>query len=346
MSWLMIGSLVLAMLGGGGVGVAYAADGASPGEALYSVDQALESAQMGLTIDEASRAELALAFAQERVTEAETLTAENASSDAIAQAAAGYQANIEMAAQALAAVAASGDGTRAQALQALLDASLSVHEAALNEVVNQVPAEAAPAIQSAIEASQAGRQAAEGALPPGEAGAPPEGAGPPEGTGPFNDAGQPEDAGPMQQNPGQGSGEGDPAAVQSVEERLSALDQRIANAQAHARDGDYEAAQVELEAYENEVDTLAQELAAVAPDDDERADALAALLEEALTRHTEVLTQLAEQAPTEAHGFIQGAIDSSAAGLDTIRGVFGDGMPGGAPSDVPAGGSGGQGPGN
>lgn len=346
MSWLMIGSLVLAMLGGGGVGVAYAADGASPGEALYSVDQALESAQMGLTIDEASRAELALAFAQERVTEAETLTAENASSDAIAQAAAGYQANIEMAAQALAAVAASGDGTRAQGLQALLDASLSVHEAALNEVINQVPAEAAPAIQSAIEASQAGRQAAEGALPPGEAGAPPEGAGPPEGTGPFDDAGQPEDAAPAQENPGQGSNEGDPAAVPSVEERLSTLDQRIANAQAHAQDGDYEAAQVELEAYENEVNTLAQELAALAPDDDERADALAALLEEALTRHTEVLTQLAEQAPTEAHSFIQGAIDSSAAGLETIRGVFGEGMPGGAPSDVPAGGSGGQGSGN
>lgn len=135
------------------------------------------------------------------------------------------------------------------------------------------------------------------------------------------------------------------AAVQSVEERLSALDQRIANVQAHAQDGNYGAAQVELEACENEVDTLAQELAATATEE-ERADLLAALSEEALTRHTEVLTQLAEQAPADAHSFIQGAIDSPTAGLETIRGIFGEGMPGGAPSEVPAGGSASRGPGS
>lgn len=129
-------------------------------------------------------------------------------------------------------------------------------------------------------------------------------------------------------------------APDSVEARIAELDEHIANAQSHLENGDHEAARVELEEYETEVDALAQELANVATDDDARAEALAALLEEALSRHTEVLTQLAVQVPAGAQASIQKALDSSAAGREAVNALFGNGMPGGPPGDIPGGGYG------
>ncbi len=38
MSWLLISAIVLSIFTGGGVGVAFAADGAAPGDALYGID--------------------------------------------------------------------------------------------------------------------------------------------------------------------------------------------------------------------------------------------------------------------------------------------------------------------
>lgn len=337
MSWVLIGSLVVALLGGGGVGVAYAADGSSPGHALYGVDQAMEATQMALASSPEGRAELALAFAHERALEAQTLANQGGSTDAIAQAAAGYQSNIQEAAEALAEVAATGDAARAEALRELLATSLAAHETTLNEVASHVPQEAAPAIQEAIDSSSAGRQAVEGLF---EEDRP---TGPPEDAGPSDDTGRPEGAAPPGSPPA-GSEDSDErsedGAPESVEERIAGLDEHIANAQEHTEDGDHDAAQLELEEYETEVDDLAQDLASMATEDEARAQALAALLDEALSRHTEVLTQLAEQLPAESQGYILEALESSTASRELVGGLFSDGMPAGPPSSFPGGATG------
>ncbi|MDX1600176.1 MAG: DUF5667 domain-containing protein [Anaerolineales bacterium] len=206
-TWALVGSMLVAMLGFGGVGVTYAADGASPGQPLYRLDLAIESAHMALTLDSVSRAELALAFAQERVAEAETLAAENPAPDSITQAAAGYHANMQQATQAVAEAGANDTDDRVEALQKLLLLSHAAHGATLNEIAEQVPGKAAVAIRDAVRASQAALQAIDATRPglqgdrvPGGAGAPegagrPEDAGPPEGAGPPDEAGPPEDNG-------------------------------------------------------------------------------------------------------------------------------------------------------
>ncbi len=326
LSWVLISSLVVALLGGGGVSVAHAADGSIPGQALYTLDQAVEATQMALTTSSEGRAELALAFAHERALEAQTLAAQDGSATAIAQAASGYRTSIQQAAEALAEVAASGDAARAQALSEEFSSSLAAHEATLSEVVTRVPQGAAPAIQAAIEASRTGRNTVEGLYGEGIPGDPPEG------------AGRPDDPGRLEGAPG-GSGtggeKGEAAVPASFEDRVAGLDEHIAQARMHAHDGDHEAARVALEQYQIEVDALAQELSNVATEEEARAEAWAALLEEALRRHTEVLTQLSDQVPGEARAHILKALDSSAAGRATVERLFADGRPGGPPEDIP-----------
>ena len=67
MSWILALILAASVIGGGGL--AHAADGAAPGDALYGLDRAMERVRLNLTTDPAESIELELAFAQERALE-------------------------------------------------------------------------------------------------------------------------------------------------------------------------------------------------------------------------------------------------------------------------------------
>jgi hypothetical protein len=69
-----VAAILLVMLVGTG-GVIYAADEAVPGDPLYGIDQAVESMQLRLTKNPQAATELLLAFAEERLSEMEELSA-------------------------------------------------------------------------------------------------------------------------------------------------------------------------------------------------------------------------------------------------------------------------------
>ena len=67
MSWIL--ALIMAAVAIGGGGLAHAADGAAPGDALYGLDRAMETLRLHLTTDPVESMELELAFAKERALE-------------------------------------------------------------------------------------------------------------------------------------------------------------------------------------------------------------------------------------------------------------------------------------
>lgn len=73
MTWLLAGLLIISLVAGGGAVVA--ADDAVPGDALYGLDQALESVQLGVTNNPEARARLQKTLAEERLQEADALEA-------------------------------------------------------------------------------------------------------------------------------------------------------------------------------------------------------------------------------------------------------------------------------
>ena len=71
----LAGLILVVTLLGGGLGVAYAAADALPGEALYGAKRGLEQLQLALTSTPGSQASLRARFASERLQEAEALLA-------------------------------------------------------------------------------------------------------------------------------------------------------------------------------------------------------------------------------------------------------------------------------
>ncbi len=71
----LAGVTLVVMLLGGGLGVAYAAGDALPGDPLYAAKRGLELLQLALTSSPGHRANLRARFAGERLQEAETLLA-------------------------------------------------------------------------------------------------------------------------------------------------------------------------------------------------------------------------------------------------------------------------------
>jgi hypothetical protein len=118
----LIVAIVLAMAAGTG-GVLYAADGALPGDRLYGIDQAMESVRLNLTSDPETAAELLLAFAGERLSEAEELSQKGDEKN-LEDALNSYGETISSVAQTL----ATAEGVDKAALAALLDEAFSVHE--------------------------------------------------------------------------------------------------------------------------------------------------------------------------------------------------------------------------
>jgi hypothetical protein len=315
--------------------VAYAADGSAPGSPLYGLDLAMESARLSLTRSPEARAELALAFADERLAEFQQVL--GAGSQADAQLALdGYGVNISQAAAALAAVAAEGDAGRAAALAGLLEASLAVHTQVLTEVRGQLPEQAQPMLDQALLDSQSGLQAVQSVF--GQSGP----AGLPEGLPggpPVSEPGAPDQAIPTGPPQGGVAPEGiAPAAEeQGFEDRVAGLGQRAAQAQAAIEAGEFEQAEGIVLEYQSEVEALALELAGIAQQDAARAQALAALLEVALSIHIHTLTQLLPQVPQPAMGAIETALASSQAVAEQWQPWLPQDIPGGVPTGIPSG---------
>ncbi len=73
LSWLVV--IVLAVIFFASSGLAYAADGAVPGDTLYGMDRALEDFRLSWTLSPQTAVRLRLNYAQERLAEAEKLLA-------------------------------------------------------------------------------------------------------------------------------------------------------------------------------------------------------------------------------------------------------------------------------
>jgi hypothetical protein len=118
-------AIILVLVVGSG-GVLYAAEGAAPGDALYGVDRAVESARLSLTREPQAEIELLLSLAEERLQEAEKLSVKGDAGN-LEQALSGYGATISSLAQTL----SGASGLEEEALTAAVDQSFSAHEARL-----------------------------------------------------------------------------------------------------------------------------------------------------------------------------------------------------------------------
>lgn len=125
MGWMLALLLVGSVLVGGGT--AYASDAAVPGQALYGLDRSLEEIQSGLTSDPEAFVALQLAFADERLSEAQEL-AGKAEGKGFQEALDGYAESIAAIAQEV----GSAEGIDLEALSILLDEALSNQDAKLS----------------------------------------------------------------------------------------------------------------------------------------------------------------------------------------------------------------------
>lgn len=149
-------------------GVAYAADGAAPGDTLYWIDQTVEQLQLSLATPERSFS-LRLEFANERLLEAEQL-AEEGDTEHLAEALAQYE---ELASDITQEIEA-GAGIENEELLAQLDSELSTHEERLESLLGKVPEPAKKGITQAIQASQKNRERTQEAIQSQQGGGKPE----------------------------------------------------------------------------------------------------------------------------------------------------------------------------
>jgi hypothetical protein len=140
----------------GTAGVAYAAQEALPGEALYGVKRGLESARWSLTVEPEAQVQLLSALAAERVMEVEAL-AQAGSEALVVQTLEDYQRTLE---QLQSSAAGLSSEARAAAL-AQAEAQVQQHVIVLERVKAQVPGQAQAAIERALERSSHSREVLE-----------------------------------------------------------------------------------------------------------------------------------------------------------------------------------------
>lgn len=124
MGWMLALFLVASVLVGGGT--AYASDNAVPGQPLYGLDRSLEEIQADLTVDPQAFVALQLAFADERLSEAQELASEE-EGEGFQEALNGYGESIGAVVQKFAAA----EAVDLEALESLLDDALTDHDAKL-----------------------------------------------------------------------------------------------------------------------------------------------------------------------------------------------------------------------
>jgi hypothetical protein len=181
MSWLLISAIVLSIFTGGGVGVAYAADGAVPGDALYGVDTGVEAIRLFFAFAPERKVELALEFADERLEELQQLLDEGASGAAIGQLLTGYAEHLQLASQTMNMVMAGESEQAGETLRLLIQQKLMTQNQILAQVQNQIATYAQGQVEEAIRTMQATRtqleemlSAGQGGPPDGDQGGPPD----------------------------------------------------------------------------------------------------------------------------------------------------------------------------
>lgn len=125
----------------GGAGTVFAAQSSLPTDTLYPVKQASEQTLLGLT-PSPWKGEVALAIADRRADELKKLITLGKNNQ-IATAVADYAQSIKQ-------VEATDNVP-----QSVIDAHVAIHQQVLNQVLQQVPNQAKPAIEHAINASDA-----------------------------------------------------------------------------------------------------------------------------------------------------------------------------------------------
>jgi hypothetical protein len=124
MTWIAAIALIVSLLAGGGL--AYAADGAAPGDPLYALDRAIEDVQLSLIRDRQAAFEFQLALAAERLEEADKLLS-LARQELFHEALDHYDATVAAVAEA---VQSSVDADQA-ALGGMLDEAIASHDTIL-----------------------------------------------------------------------------------------------------------------------------------------------------------------------------------------------------------------------
>ena len=145
-------------------GVAYAADGALPGDVLYPLDQEIEQLQLALSPSAEHRTDLLLAMAGERLQEAEDLAAQG-DEEHMAVALESYE-------QIVSAVSDAVDSSESEDKSALtrqLNEQLTDHEERLQAIRQHVPEPAQSGLDRAIEAARQGHRNDPNPEPAGDA---------------------------------------------------------------------------------------------------------------------------------------------------------------------------------
>lgn len=161
--------------------VAFAANASNPGDALHGLDLAMEKIQLNLAPDVASKVQLRLQFANERLDEAQATFSENDLTDGL-EAVHDYGEEISSIAQLI----GEEGGSDQEALASLLDAAHAIHTEVLTGLLDTVPDQAKDGIQRAIEASNRSTDTPESASDDEQV---------PEETNTPDDASAPEDTG-------------------------------------------------------------------------------------------------------------------------------------------------------
>lgn len=131
--------------------MAMASQSALPGDVLYPVKRAIENAQTNLQSDDAAKARTLLAHAENRLAEAEQLTAEGADAKTVASTLQDFTDQSNQAAElALDEYASTGDQDAIGDLRTFADDSM----AELNSLGDVVPTEARPALITAAQSVQ------------------------------------------------------------------------------------------------------------------------------------------------------------------------------------------------
>lgn len=149
---LLVSLAIVALLFGGMGATAYAAQGALPGDALYSLKTGLEETQVKLSRDAARQAQLHLDFAERRLDEIASLIAQGRFDD-IGTATDEFEAHVQQAINALETVSA-GDPQRANALAAQISSALSRYAQVLKGMLTEVPETVKPVMEKAILTSE------------------------------------------------------------------------------------------------------------------------------------------------------------------------------------------------
>lgn len=148
LSALIVTVLVVVAFGGMAV-TAYAAQGALPGDALFSVKTGMEQARAALTHNAVERAKLNLQFADSRLDDMIQLAQQGRYQDLDA-AAAEFQTSMARAIDALGTTSTGSKSAQVQEMNSMVADTLTRQSVTINQLAASLPETAKPAVQDAL----------------------------------------------------------------------------------------------------------------------------------------------------------------------------------------------------